>query len=566
MSTCSCTQRETPPLTLARLIMLLIQSDFIKSAAFVVFPIVSLVTGPIPSDSHFCQASGFVLALGIESSDIAVLLIAIHSVMYIFKPQSGLHPYRREAYLAYYMLPVAIASMAFIDGLGYENLGHYCYLRADRGWRRMALSWIPRYVIGIGIMVIYAFIYIYIRRRIYDYGRRSSGELQSSTPRRQLPRISYHGLAPSVANSRRESATDCILPKPPRRSASTGSSVHNDDNTTTPQSHRAFLASRSPMDWNWSGFRQPRSSQEDSLPDDTHDPLSPNLTVVEKPPAACLPERNPQPEPPSGRSSHTAGHRPISSPGPGNAGTADHHPAHCPSVSPPNILTTPPRGSPTQTSEQHRPQEKERWSRCRYHSSLRRTYTEPSSPIVISPVRGDDANSSDGDVVTRNRDKMRRQLLSLFAYPLVYMIVWVFPFVSHAMGYDDAVRSGDPLWLLILGIISLSVQGTVDCMLFAAREKPWRHARTHREVWKDVSGRLTGPRTWKEMMLGSLGFVTSGRTREEMIVEGRLARERRDEEARAEREQRGSRAAQQPRPVRQGRREWWDAEEAAIPV
>src|SRR3954465_1768569 len=107
--------------------MLLVQSDFVKSAAFVVFPIVSLVRGPVASDSVFCQVSGFSLALGIESSDIAVLLIALHSGMYSFRPRSGLYPYRRVAYLIYYLFPVAVASLAFIDGPGYENVGNYCY-------------------------------------------------------------------------------------------------------------------------------------------------------------------------------------------------------------------------------------------------------------------------------------------------------------------------------------------------------------------------------------------------------------------------------------------------------
>ena len=48
--------------------MLLIQSEMFKALCFLIFPIVSLATGGIPTASPFCQASGFFLAFGLESS------------------------------------------------------------------------------------------------------------------------------------------------------------------------------------------------------------------------------------------------------------------------------------------------------------------------------------------------------------------------------------------------------------------------------------------------------------------------------------------------------------------
>ncbi len=75
--------------------------------------------------------------MGIESSDLAVLLIAIHSVMCILRPRLGLYPYRRIAYAAYIVLPTVFASLAFINGHGYQNVGHYCYLRTDQPWPRL---------------------------------------------------------------------------------------------------------------------------------------------------------------------------------------------------------------------------------------------------------------------------------------------------------------------------------------------------------------------------------------------------------------------------------------------
>ncbi|KAK4454198.1 G protein-coupled glucose receptor regulating Gpa2-domain-containing protein [Podospora aff. communis PSN243] len=532
------------------LIMLLVQSDFVKSAAFVVFPIVGLARGNIESDSAFCQVSGFALALGIESSDIAVLLIALHSVMYIFRPRSGLYPYRRIAYLVYYLFPIVVASLAFIDGPGYENVGHYCYLRAGRGWRRMALSWIPRYVVGISIVVIYAFIYIYIRRRMYDYERRSSNS--PPPPRRsQLPRITRHGLIPSMPNSRRGSGIDSIVDKQHhRRSDSTVSSLEDTHHATTAGRARGrTMPARPPIDWNWSGFQQPRSSVDNPFPEDAHDPLSPNRpdapSTVPTPTPAYFPDANRAPSTPdihggdhdesSVTSSQTVWRRPISPKSPARPGTADRPPAHRANVSLPNILTMLRRGP---SPHPHPPAPIEQDPHSPHHMVA--ASTVDSMPILIS------ADQSD---VARNRDKIRRQLRALFAYPLVYLIVWVFPFVSHVMGYDDAVRPGDPFWLLVLGIISLCVQGTVDCALFAAKEKPWRHAR--RGFWEAITSKLFWG--WKENVWGDFG--AAGRTREEMMVDGRLARQRRDGEIMAEQNLRASLPFS-----RKEVREWWDVD------
>jgi len=158
-----------------------------------------------------------------------------------------------------------------------------------------------------------------------------------------------------------------------------------------------------------------------------------------------------------------------------------------------------------------------------------------------------------GPGLEQNRDKIRRQLRSLFAYPLVYILVWVFPFVSHVMGYDDSVRPGDPEWLLILGIISLCGQGTVDCALFTFRERPWRQARGG--FWESL---------WKRLRLFDSDVSNgglAGRTQDEMLVDGKLARKRRDEEEVFERMRKESVIQGSERGAgKKGVREWWDAD------
>src|SRR5437016_4519563 len=97
-------------------------------------------------------------------------MIAVHSALYIFKPNSssgegGLHPYRRLAYALWVVLPILSASLAFINNNNdsYVSEGTYCYLPVRPFWYRLALTWIPRYLIFIIILGIYASIYYYVR-------------------------------------------------------------------------------------------------------------------------------------------------------------------------------------------------------------------------------------------------------------------------------------------------------------------------------------------------------------------------------------------------------------------
>ncbi|KAK4044194.1 G protein-coupled glucose receptor regulating Gpa2-domain-containing protein [Parachaetomium inaequale] len=528
------------------LILLLIKSDFLKSMALMVFAVATFVWGNIPSDSAFCQVSGFALAVGIESSDIAVLLIALHSAMYIFRPRSGLYPYRQLAYLVFYVWPILAACLAFINGHGYENMGPYCYLRTDRSWARMALSWVPRYLICAGIVVIYVFIYFYVRKRMGDYGRRRSEAMQAqplggSAKAVSTPRLCYNGLIPSTPCSRRTSATDTIS------AAKDGLRPPSSIGPARPASARTSVEvaeRRSSVKWNWPVFTEaPASGGNRPSADDAHDSVSPSSSTYLSPPAAAYTPR--------------------------------------PALSLTDDLTdSPPRNSSRILSLHHHPQ-----------PLLSTGPDADSSPsITITPADMLPPDPAHDDTLQtnqehKNKKKNLRQLRSLFVYPLVYIIVWLFPFVSHVLGYDDdSIRHGNyhssssssipqngqgqgwdsekrdpPHWLLVVSIISLCVQGVVDCVLFMMRETPWRYARG-RGFWVSLGKRwawsLRGRgRWWKGSWEGGGAGASSdgvGRTREEMLVDGRLARERREGEVAVERE-RGvvaTRAA--------AGREWWD--------
>lgn len=110
--------------------------------------------------------------------DFAVLMIAIHSALYIFKPltalgEGGLYPYRRIAYVLWIAFPFLMASLAFVNPTGgYKSGGTSCHLPVRPFWYRLALGWIPRYIIFLTILGIDISIYFYIKHKFGDFATR----------------------------------------------------------------------------------------------------------------------------------------------------------------------------------------------------------------------------------------------------------------------------------------------------------------------------------------------------------------------------------------------------------
>ena len=164
------------------LILFLIISDTWKSLWYFIFPIVSFSKGGrVPSASNFCQASGFLLSIGLEASDFAILMIALHTLLYIFKrPQikgeGGLYPYRKYVYPLWLGLPILFAGLAFTNSQeAYVTSGTFCYLPKRPFWYRLALSWIPRYVIFMTIFSMYAAIWAYVNIKFKGFNDLGNG-------------------------------------------------------------------------------------------------------------------------------------------------------------------------------------------------------------------------------------------------------------------------------------------------------------------------------------------------------------------------------------------------------
>lgn len=63
-----------------------------------------------------------------------------------------------------------MASLAFVDSpFPYTSTGVFCYLPTRPIWYRLVLSWIPRYLILITIVVVYVAIYVYAKMKFDEF-------------------------------------------------------------------------------------------------------------------------------------------------------------------------------------------------------------------------------------------------------------------------------------------------------------------------------------------------------------------------------------------------------------
>lgn len=112
--------------------------------------------------------------------DSAILLMALHTALTIFasrkaNSQTGLYRYRWGAYTCWVFFSILMAALAFINPSSpYVSQGTNCYLPTRPIWYRLALSWIPRYLILCTILGIYLAIYLYTRAKFGDLDARLS--------------------------------------------------------------------------------------------------------------------------------------------------------------------------------------------------------------------------------------------------------------------------------------------------------------------------------------------------------------------------------------------------------
>lgn len=181
-----------------QLIFFLIVYDCIKALFLLLYPARVLARASVYYDLSFCKVVGFFTALSIEGSDIAILSFAIHIALLVFRPEKkvrrginyegGLFRYRYYVYAISIFVPILLASLAFINGLGYEPLTNWCYIPTRPLWYRLVLSWVPRYLIIITIFIIYGCVYRHVTQQYSHVGVTMPGYANKENDNKTLKR------------------------------------------------------------------------------------------------------------------------------------------------------------------------------------------------------------------------------------------------------------------------------------------------------------------------------------------------------------------------------------------
>lgn len=159
-----------------QLILFLLSFDLLKGVVLLLYPAIVLGRSETYYNNNFCHVVGFFTALAIEGADLAILSFSIHTFLIVFQPQltvkvkdsmhteGGLYKFRYYVYGLSILIPLVLASLAFVQSSGYSSYVCWCYLPQRPVWYRLVLSWVPRYVIVVLILTIYFYIYIHVIR------------------------------------------------------------------------------------------------------------------------------------------------------------------------------------------------------------------------------------------------------------------------------------------------------------------------------------------------------------------------------------------------------------------
>lgn len=349
--------------------------------------------------------------------------MSVHMSIQIFSPNSkifghdGLYRFRHTVIALYFLLPGLSASLAFIrSNHGYILQGPFCTLPIRPYWYRLALTWIPRYLVWAYIVYVALRIYIRVGRGFKVFARQAGGisSCEMMTDSDNVP-------APRELN--------VIKKRPPPISLG----LDDQFDGVPPLQSAARSSVTSPM-------------ETDRLASGFSWPSTPNsLDVTDGP------------EPAAGGKSRRGSRVAFEA---DSVLNVDHAHNFSEQKLPMGSISTLSSYKSTgdMSAEDNRP------------STLKRI-DEGLNDNQEAEV---DLESADTPLKKRRR-VIQRQLRLLFIYPSVYMIMWTIPFAYHSMNYSNHYAQHPVYALAALAVVCQCGMGCVDCTVFGWREKPWRH-------------------------------------------------------------------------------------------
>ena len=361
-------------------------------------------------------------------------------MLYIIRPNrstrgSGLYPYRYTAYICGATFSILMASLAFINPKGgYVTQGTFCYLPPRPFWYRLALAWIPRYLILGVILVIYIAVFIYVRTRLNKFE-------SDSTMSYEIP----SGGSSPTSLADRTSHTGSRVHRPsmvPLRSLNLATSKANGFVDLSNNHKRTILSDPEAAN---------NHSQASDGPSDRPQPVWERYSFGRLTPLPnVLPEEELQPS------------WPID----------NQYPRRNPT-----IIEALQQGKASYTKP----------SRCTAGIVAPNPQTQPKALGHVDSSNFDASSTSHINILDtvnmrdaanaslrRRHMDIKRQIRCLFVYPLVYMVTWIIPFINHCFQYNDYFAAHPSFPLVCTSTTIIALQCAIDCWLFGYREKPWR--------------------------------------------------------------------------------------------
>lgn len=367
--------------------------------------------------------------------DIAILFMSMHMCLQIFPHargifgHDGLYPIRKWVIAIWFILPHIIASLAFINPQGgYVAQGAFCFLPVRPIWYRLALFWIPRYLIWVYITYVAIRIYRHVgaefkvfgqeRDRSSSLGMPGESSIDRARQRDEMKRRASQANAMTEKDAAGDDADGCA----PDDISCKIRLPH--------ESTRALNGSASGKDgapdWSMTGF-----GGESSVGTPTN-----NRSM-----------------PASRRGSKMLAQGVLSE-----------------DFAPPSVYDlSRHRGSITSLGSK----------RSNTHASFAEDLGLPAIteglPSQSAAARSQPSENTATRTMELRRRAIQRQLRLLFIYPCVYMILWIIPFVVHCLNYTTYYAHHPIFGLNIVQILCMGVMTFADVVIFCWREKPWRH-------------------------------------------------------------------------------------------
>ena len=349
---------------------------------------------------------------------------------------SGLYPFRYTAYICGAIFSILMASVAFVNANGgYVTQGTFCYIPSRPFWYRLALAWIPRYMILGSILAIYIVIFIFVRTRLNKF--ESDSAMSYELPSGGSPITSRNDIT-----SRRGSRSHQV-PLLPLRSSNLATS-NAKPLATTSTTYRKSITIAEPQ-----AARQP--SRASSGPSDRPEPVWERYSFGHSTPIPnVLPEDELEPTRP----------------------TDNQYPRRNPTIIEALQQQTGSSIKSFQPTVGIRPPVPQVQPDALYQLNSPDTNASATSPMKAT--NGDDMRDIANVTLRRRHKTIKRQMRFLLVYPLIYWLTWIIPFVNHCFQYNDYYAANPSFPLTCTSTTILALQCAIDCWLFGYKEKPWR--------------------------------------------------------------------------------------------